>query len=94
MAVERKRPDGRRDQNSGADKLLLRVEEYRKLALELPLAPVAVGLLDRTIEILKARGNSATTASSHSARHRARRVTKDQPHPGSSTGATASCRRG
>jgi len=56
MAVERKRADGRRAQNSGADKLLLRVEEYRKLALELPLAPVAVGLLDRTIEILKAKG--------------------------------------
>jgi hypothetical protein len=56
MTVEGKRPAGRRARNSGTDKLLLRVEEYRKLALELPLAPVAVGLLDRTIEILKAKG--------------------------------------
>jgi hypothetical protein len=56
MAVEGKRPAGRRAQKLGADKLLLRIEEYRKLALELPLAPVAVGLLDRTIEILKAKG--------------------------------------
>jgi hypothetical protein len=59
---------------------MLRVEEYRKLALELPLAPVAVGLLDRTIE--RRRRNSATTVPSHSARYRAGRVTEDEPHPG------------
>ena len=51
MAVERKRAGRRHDQNSSADKLLLGIEQYRELAFE--LAPVAVGLLDKTIEILR-----------------------------------------
>jgi hypothetical protein len=53
MVVEGKRAARRHARNSGANKLLLRIEKYRELALELPLAPVAVGLLDRTIEILR-----------------------------------------
>jgi hypothetical protein len=57
MAAEGKRPRGRRARNSCTEKLLLRVKEYRKLARELPLASVAVSLLDRTIEIRKTKGN-------------------------------------
>ena len=53
MAIEGKRAARRHARNSSTDKLLLRIENYRELALELPLAPVAVGLLDRTIEILR-----------------------------------------
>jgi hypothetical protein len=53
MAIEGKRAARRHARNSSSDKLLLRIENYRQLALELPLAPVAVGLLDRTIEILR-----------------------------------------
>jgi hypothetical protein len=51
MAIEGKSAARRRARTSSTDKLLLRIENYRKLALE--LAPVAVGLLDRTIEILR-----------------------------------------
>jgi hypothetical protein len=53
MVVEGKRAVRRHARNSGANKLLRRIEKYRELALELPLAPVAVGLLDRTIEIVR-----------------------------------------
>jgi hypothetical protein len=53
MAIEGKRGARRHARNSSTEKLLRRIENYRELALELPLAPVAVGLLDRTIEILR-----------------------------------------
>lgn len=68
MAIEGERAARRHARTSSTDKLLLRIENYRELALELPFAPVAVGLLDRTIEILreapteKRRGRRFTTA--------------------------------
>ena len=51
MAIEGKRAARCHARSFGADKLLRRIEQYRELALE--LAPVAVRLLDRAIEILR-----------------------------------------
>ena len=53
MAIEEKRAVGRHARTAGVNKRLLQLEKYRQLALELPLAAVAVGLLDRTIEIVR-----------------------------------------
>jgi hypothetical protein len=50
MIVKRKRAVGRHARNSGANKHLLLIERYRELALELPLAPVAAGLLEKTVQ--------------------------------------------